>query len=101
MLREVRGGRIHLFVEDCWMLRDWVVGHIGLDGNGLAPVRRLDLAEMESYSAAVMECPDVSSDEYRQAKTMYDGVVRTLGEMSPVARLEYWDCLNPNPVEAD
>ena len=29
---------------------------------------------------------------------MHDGVVRTFKELSPVALLEYWDCLNDTPV---
>lgn len=98
MLRDVRTGRIHMFSNNCWMLRDWVVKNIGLEENGVALIRRLDLLEMEKYSTKMMDNPESSSEEYRQAKTMHDGVVRTFKEMSPVARLEYWDCLNDTPV---
>ena len=98
MLRDGRSGRILLFVNDCWMLREWLAENIGLDENGSVRLRRLDLLEMEEYSAKVMDNPESSSEEYRQAKTMHDGVVRTFKEMSPVARLEYWDCLNDTPV---
>lgn len=98
MLRDGRSGRILLFVNDCWMLREWLAENIGLDENGSVRLRRLDLLEMEEYSAKVMDNPESSSEEYRQAKTMHDGVVRTFKEMSSVARLEYWDCLNDTPV---
>lgn len=87
-----------MFSNNCWMLRDWVAKNIGLEENGVALIRRLDLLEMEKYSTKMMDNPESSSEEYRQAKTMHDGVVRTFKEMSPVERLEYWDCLNDTPV---
>ena len=68
MLRDGRSGRILLFVNDCWMLREWLAENIGLDENGSARLRRLDLLEMEEYSAKVMDNPESSSEEYWQAK---------------------------------
>lgn len=47
MLRDVRSGRIHMFSDNCWMLRDWVAKNIGLEENGVALIRRLDLLEMK------------------------------------------------------
>lgn len=98
MLRDGRSGRILLFVNDCWMLREWLAENVGLDENGSVRLRRLDLLEMEGYSAKVMGNPESSSEEYRQAKTMHEGIVKTFKELSPVARIEYWDCLNDIPV---
>lgn len=98
MLRDGRSGRILLFVNDCWMLREWLAENIGLDENGSARLCRLDLLEMEEYSAKVMDNPESSSEEYWQAKTMHEGIVKTFKALSPVTRIEYWDCLNDTPV---
>lgn len=64
MLRDGRSGRILMFVNDCWMLREWLAENIGLDENGSVRLRRLDLLEMEEYSAKVMDNPKSSSEEY-------------------------------------
>ena len=79
------------------MLREWLAENIGLDENGSVRLRRLDLLEMEKYSTKMMDNPESSSEEYWQAKTMHEGIVKTFKEMSPVARIEYWDCLNDTP----
>lgn len=55
MLRDARSGRIHMFSDNCWMLRDWVAKNIGLEENGVALIRRLDLLEMENNSTKMME----------------------------------------------
>lgn len=65
-----------MFSDNCWMLRDWVAKNIGLEENGVALIRRLDLLEMEKYSTKMMDNPESSSEEYWQAKTMHDGVVK-------------------------
>lgn len=80
------------------MLREWLAENIGLDENGSVRLRRLDLLEMEEYSAKVMGNPESSSEEYWQAKTMHEGIVKTFEKLSPVARIEYWDCLNDTPL---
>lgn len=36
-----------MFSDNCWMLRDWVAKNIGLEENGVALIRRLDLLEMK------------------------------------------------------
>lgn len=37
-----------MFSDNCWMLRDWVAKTSGLEENGVALIRRLDLLEMEN-----------------------------------------------------
>ena len=85
ILEDARTGRVYMLC-DCGMFREWAEDHTKTYTGRPIPLKRLDLQACIEHMSTVMNDPQSSSDECRQAETIHDRLTVALRSLPPTAK---------------